>query len=87
MNQATHNSEKLFAVIPIYWRRNPASRNGEGAPRFDLSPMNHAAACNWMHNCRTYFTDYRLTPWPADVPFPSPPLFAERYNSELIATR
>lgn len=71
---------KLFAVIP-YRRRAIGSqpKGHELPPRYDIAPMNHEAACNWVHNCTTDATGYRLTPWPDDVPHPSPPLTAERH--------
>ena len=33
-------------------------------PRYDLKPMNHAAACNFMDACRNEYTDYVIIPWP-----------------------
>lgn len=39
---------ELFTVIPICHNRQhmPRSHVGELPPRYDLAPMNHAAACN-----------------------------------------
>lgn len=68
---------KLFTVIPID-RRTGA---GLGA-RYDLRPMNHAAACNFMDACRNDATDYEIHPWPDDVPHPGPPLMADGYRRD-----
>lgn len=75
---------KLFAIIPICRNRQnmPKSHVGELPPRYDLAPMNHAAACNWMDACRNHHTDYRLTPWPAEVPHPAPPMIATGYRRD-----
>jgi hypothetical protein len=54
---------KLFTVTPI--RRKSGE---ELPPRYDLAPMNHFAACNFMDACRNAATDYKLHEWPADVP-------------------
>lgn len=63
----------------------------ESRPRFDLAPMNHAAACNFMDACRSRHTDYMLIDWPEDQPFPRPPMFATGYRRDkdktIIATR
>jgi hypothetical protein len=68
---------KLFTVIPI------SKTAGELAPRYDLLPMNHAAACNFMDACRNSSTDYKLHEWPADVPAPpGPPCFAMGYKRD-----
>lgn len=42
---------KLFTVCHIP-KRGP-QKGVKGAPRLDLAPMNHAAACNFMDACRT----------------------------------
>lgn len=74
---------KLYAVIPIYKNRLPDRRQEtEAKPRFDLRPMNHAAACNWMEACRDQWTDYRLIEWPADVAWPSSPMLAAKYRRD-----
>lgn len=51
-------------------------------PRYDLRPMNHAAACNFARACRTGFTRWTLHPWPADIPAPGPPLTAKTYAAD-----
>lgn len=66
---------KLYAVIHI----NRKTRK-EMPPRFDLAPMNHPAACNWMDACRNDYSDYKLTLWPAAVPHPAPPISCDRYR-------
>ena len=71
---------KLYTVTPIY--RNRTHNNGPQAPRYDLRPMNHAAACNWMDACRNHHTDYMIHPWPDDVPHPGPPLIVGRYRRD-----
>lgn len=70
---------KLYAVIPI------SKTKGKLPPRFDLHPMDHKAACNWMDSCRNEHTDYRLTEWPKSVPFPGPPVTAKRYRQNTEA--
>lgn len=74
---------KLYTVASI-WR----STGRVSAPRFDLTPMSHAAACNFMDACRSDFTDYKLIPWPESVPIQSPPLHAAGYrNPPLYSPR
>lgn len=71
----------LYTVIPI--RRRAVSGQPKGhklPPRYDLRPMNHAAACNWMDACRNQWTDYEIHPWPADVPHPGKPILAKGYR-------
>ena len=51
-------------------------------PRYDLRPMNHAAACNFARACTTRFTSWTLHPWPADVAQPGPPLLANGYAAD-----
>lgn len=65
----------LFTVIPIVKGR-------ELPPRYDLRPMNHAAACNFMDACRNSFTDYKIHPWPASVGFSGTPILAGRYRRD-----
>ena len=57
-----------------------AGKTTKHPPRYDLRPMNHAAACNFAKACTTEFTSYELHPWPADVPAPGPPLLANGYR-------
>lgn len=72
---------KLYTVIPIRRRAIGSHPKGrEYPPRYDLAPMNHEAACNFMASCRTEATDYRIHPWPDDVPHPSAPLIATSYR-------
>jgi len=74
---------KLYAVIPIYRNRlTDREKETEGKPRFDLRPMNHPAACNWMDACRDDWTDYRLIDWPEDVPLSGIPLIADKYRRD-----
>lgn len=65
----------LFTVIPIH-------QGVELPPRYDLRPMNHAAACNFMDACRNSFTDYKIHPWPDSVPHPGEPLKANGYRRD-----
>lgn len=85
-NPATiHTPQPLFAVIPV--RRVTVGNHPKGKeypPRLDLAPMNHQAACNFMEACRTTFTEYKLTPWPADAPYPASPLIATEYRRTLF---
>lgn len=73
-------TEKLYTVIPI--ARNRKTGNGDLSPRYDLRPMNHAAACNFMDACRNEFTDYKLHKWPSSVPFPGEPLLSNGYRRD-----
>ena len=66
----------LYAVVPI------SKEKGELAPRFDLAPMNHAAACNFMDACRNSHTDYRLEYWPEEVAHPKPPQYRDAYRRD-----
>lgn len=68
-------SEKLYTVIPI-------SQGKELPPRYDLHPMNHAAACNFMDSCRNSFTNYKIHPWPDSVPLNGEPLTSSRYRRD-----
>ena len=68
---------KLYTVTPI--RRKTGE---ELPPRYDLRPMNHAAACNFMDACRNEHTDYKIHPWPDSVPHPGPPLTADGYRRD-----
>lgn len=65
----------LYTVIPIH-------KGEELPPRYDLRPMNHAAACNFMDACRNSFTDYKIHPWPESVPQTGEPLIAEGYRRD-----
>lgn len=77
---------KLYTVIPFTRRQVGTIPKGHTfPPRYDLAPMNHAAACNFMEACRTGTTDYRLHPWPDDVPHPKPPMLAASYRDTLKA--
>jgi hypothetical protein len=67
-------TEKLYAVVSIY------RKTGQETTRFDLRPMNHAAACNFMDSCRNEFTDYRLIDWPENQPYEGKPLYADGYR-------
>lgn len=69
---------KLYTVITINRRTGE-----ESPPRIDLAPMNHAAACNFMQACRTGYTDYRLHPWPDDVPH-GEPLISHHYRKNAL---
>lgn len=69
---------KLFTVIPIN-RKTKA----ELPPRYDLAPMNHAAACNFMDACRDRHTDYKIHHWPENVPHPKAPMLAKGYRRDL----
>lgn len=60
---------KLYTVITINRRTGE-----ESPPRINLAPMNHAAARRFIKLSRTAYTDYRLYPWPDDVPHGEPPL-------------
>jgi len=71
---AALKSGKIFCVIPIY--KNRKKGNGEQPPKFNLAPMNHAAACNYIKSCLNDFTDYRLTPWPRDEPYLKIPIYS-----------
>lgn len=64
----------LYTVISINLHTGE-----ESGPRYDLVPMNHQAACNFMQACRTEYTDYRLHPWPDSVPH-GEPLIAQNYR-------
>jgi len=68
---------KLFTVIPTNRRTKR-----EFGPRYDLRPMNHAAACNFARACTTEATSYRLQPWPDNVPHSGPPLTANGYAAD-----
>lgn len=68
---------KLFTVIPTNRKTNRVL-----PPRYDLRPMNHAAACNFARACTNENTSYRLQPWPADVSQPGPPLTANGYAAD-----
>lgn len=68
---------KLYTVISIN-----RETSKESPPRYDLAPMNHAAACNFMDSCRTEYTDYRIHPWPDDVAAAEPPLIANGYRRD-----
>ena len=73
----------LYAVVPI--RRKDIGEQKKGTelpPRFDLKPMNHKAACNWMDSCRNEFTDYRLMEWPESEPFSCKPIIADGYRRD-----
>ena len=67
---------KLYAVVGIL------RKTKKETPRFDLAPMNHAAACNFMDSCRNQFTDYRLIDWPENQPHPKPPICADGYRRD-----
>jgi len=67
---------KLYAVVSIL------RKTKKETTRFDLAPMNHAAACNFMDACRNEFTDYRLIEWPASQPQLKPPMFADGYRRQ-----
>ena len=60
---------KLYTVITINRRTGE-----ESPPRINLAPMTHAAARRFIKLSRTAYTDYRLHPWPDDVPHGEPPL-------------
>jgi len=68
---------KLFAVTAT---TTCAGITRKLPPRYDLRPMNHAAACNFMQACTTEFTTWQLHPWPADVPHNGEPLLANGYR-------
>ncbi len=69
--------ETLYAVVTVFLKIKK-----EPEPRFDLAPMNHAGACNWMDSCRNKYTDYRLIEWPAHQPHPKPPIYADGYRRD-----
>lgn len=68
---------KLYTVVPII-----RGTEKEMPPRYDLAPMNHAAACNFMEACRNSHSDYRIHDWPADVAHPALPMYATGYRSD-----
>lgn len=70
---------KLFTVIAT---TRCAGQTRQCPPRYDLQPMNHAAACNFARACTNEHTSYKLTPWPPDVPQPGPPLIAKGYAAD-----
>ncbi len=74
------NPDQLYAVVPVYIV--PRSHGRKPEPRYDLAPMNHQAACNWMDACRNQWTDYILIPWPDDVPHQAPPCLATDYRRD-----
>lgn len=75
--QAKHNMNtpaalQPFAVIAIRARDiGPQKKGLEFPPSYDLQPMTHDEACAFMRSCRNRDTDYKLHPWPAEVPFPA----------------
>lgn len=73
----TLNPQPLYTVVAI------SRKTGvEQPPSYDLRPMNHAAACNFMDACRNAVTDYRIHPWPEDIPFPGEPSLADSYRRD-----
>lgn len=72
-NPKTDNM-KLYTVIAINRKTGR-----EMPPRYDLRPMNHPAACNFMAKCRNEFTDYKIHEWPDTVPLNGEPLTADKY--------
>jgi hypothetical protein len=68
---------KLYTVASI----NRKSGKQE-PPRYDLAPMNHAAACNFMDACRNRDTDYVIIDWPDHIPHPKPPMLADGYRRD-----
>lgn len=69
----------FYAVVHI----NRKTRK-EAPPRYDLAPMNHAAACNFIHACRNEHSDFRLVEWPADQSASKFPMFATGYRKNAI---
>ena len=67
---------KFYTVITIN-----RSSGKEMPPRYDLRPMDHMSACNFMVACRSNHTDYRLHEWPEDVPHSGIPLFCAGYRT------